>query len=303
MKLRCLFCLLLALCLTAAAACGEGMTVVSFFPAASYFHVACDIPDHPLAFDAAFYTDGSIHGVTDDHEETCGYYALMQDGSMFLDVGSASFQLDGGKDGSYAGNWPDIHVACTLTPIDGKAFEAAAAQADVYLDAKLDRIDIPLWDYPVYARITAAEGLDLLLNPAWPEFITGHLSEGTLVRILGPRYDDPADYDDYLLVYDEDQLAYDVFLLEADGVRGFALSKSLEEIPARYAKVVRSSKKDKGRTVNFRSTPDFGDNVIQEVPYGKIVDVLPFTDGEFTRVYYDYREGWMTTVRLEIIDD
>lgn len=247
--------------------------------------------------DAVFYEDGSIHGVTDALEETYGYYAILPDSSLLLDIGSASFQLDADENGAYSISWPENPAACFMKPIARSDFDAAVEQAGLYIDAELDRVDVSLWDYPVYAWITAPEGLDLLLEPSRPELITGRLPSGTLVRILGQWFGDE------LTAGDSFQSEYDVYLLEADGIRGFALNKGLEEMPARQAMVVRSSSKDKGRTVNIRSTPDYGDNIIQEVPYGEMVDVFPVVDGDFTRVYYDHGEGWMTTVRLQIIDD
>lgn len=289
--------LTLVLCLLTFTACGEEMTVASFFSAAAYYRVEFERPDSTQRVDAVFYEDGSIHGVTDALEETCGYYAILPDSSLLLDIGSTSFQLDADENGSYSGRCRENTAACFMTPMDRSAFDAAVEQAGLYIDAEWDRVDVPLWDYPIYAWITASEGLDLLLEPSRPELITGHLPEGTLVRILGQWFGDEQTEDDAF------QSEYDVCLLDADGVRGFALSRDLEEIPARQAMVVRSSSKDKGRTVNIRRTPDYGDNIILEVPYGEMVDVFPVVDGDFTRVYYDHGEGWMTTVRLRIIDE
>lgn len=289
--------LALALCLLTFAASGEGVTLASFFPAASYYRVDFESPDGTQGADAVFYEDGSIHGVTDALEETYGYYAVLPDGSLLLDIGSASFQLEADENGAYSGRRPDNLAACFMTPIARSDFDAAAAQADLYVDLQVDRVDVPQWDYPVYVWVTAPEGIDLLLEPSRPELITGHLPEGAVMRILGQWFGDGLTGGDAFLS------EYDVYLLEADGVRGFALSRDLEEIPVRRARVVRSSSKDKGRTVNVRKTPDYGDNIILEVPYGEMVEVFPVVEGEFTRIYYDYCEGWMTTVRLQIIDE
>lgn len=280
-KRHILFCFLLVLilCLTVPAAFGEDMIIASFFPETSCYRAVCDGPDCTMTFDGAFYPDGSVHGVTDALEEVCGYYAMMPDGTLQMDIDFISAQ----NESSYS--------CCTLTPISRGVFDDAAEKADLYIDSDLDRVDIPLWDYPVYARVTMHDGIDLLVNPKWPEVSAGHLPEGTVVLICGQRYDD------------NDREDYDTYLLEADGIRGFALSMGLEELEVHQAKVVRSSSKDKGRSVNIRSTPDYGDNVIMEVPYGETVDVFPVTEGEFTRVYYDHGPGWMTTVRLKIIDD
>lgn len=292
------------LCLFAFAACGEGMTVASFFPEASYYHVVFDRIDSTQEMDAVFYEDGSIHGVTDALEETYGYYAILPDNSLLLDIGSASFQLDANENGAYSGSRPDSHAACFMTPIARSAFDTAAEQADLYIDSELDRVDIPLWDYPVYARITLPDGLDLLVNPSWSELAAVHLPSDTLVRILGVYYDNGLpENGNALHEYDESRMMHDIYLLEADGFRGFALDEGIEWLPVCRAEVVRATPKEKGRTVNIRSTPDYGDNIIQEVPYGEIVDVFPVVEGEFTRVYYDYGEGWMTTVRLRMIDE
>lgn len=278
------FVLVLVLCLPVL---GEPVTEFALFPELTYLRVVCDVPyfNDVTAFDAAFCTDGSYWGVDEAREIVKGYYILLPDGTMRLDMDRCECLLTPMGNGCYAGAPEEIGGKCTLTPIAREAFDAAAEAAYVFLNDHAVRFDVSEWDYLVYVYVTRAEGIDLLVNQSWPEVAAAHLPQGTIIQILGNDGDD--------------------YLVESNGTRGFVTLTDDEfaEMPAMRARVVRSSAKDKGRTVNIRSTPDYGDNVIAEVPYGEIVDVWPIVSGEFTRVYYDHGPGWITSIRIEILDE
>lgn len=264
-------------------ALGEDLTVCRFFPEASYRHFSCGAPERAVTFDAAFYEDGYFFGADQNLQQIDGYYAILPDESLMLTSGGDTWLLIAGADGGYAGD-QSSDASCTLTPIPQEAFDALVEKAELFIEPDCSRMDVCQWDYPVYWKVVRAEGMTLFLTPDQTELITGRLPEGTVVLALGETED--------------------ACLVEANGIRGFVCwnEEDFEDLPVMRAKVVRAAK-EKGRSVNLRSTPDYGDNVIDEVPYGEYVDVFPVVEGEFTRVFYDYRSGWMTTIRLEIVGE
>lgn len=226
-----------------------------FFQTDAYRHMTWQHADGRTEADAVFYPDGSFWGGIDEAQDFChGYYYIQDDGSMRLAVQHEQYLLHPGKNNSYSGSSADGDAHLTLTVIKKKVFDALLKKAS--METGYIRIDINEYDYPVFGMVMKQEGINLLVNTDWPDAIAGHLPQGTAARVLG----------DQIL---EDGSGF--YLLEADGLHGLIPwdDQFFASLPAKSAKVVRSSTKDKGRTVNIRSTPDYGDNVILEVPYGE----------------------------------